>query len=380
MTDATSRPLWIGTYPRPGTAPGSGEGVHRVDVDPADGTVRAERLVATVPSPAFLALHPTGRTLYAVSETPAGTLSAFRLDGPEGDAAPVVSGAVASGGDDPCHVLALPDAVWVANYGDGVAAALPADPGSGDLGAEAVTTFPGAGSGPVAARQGGPHAHFVAAAGDDVVVSDLGADVLRRYPASPAPGGSVDGGADESPGDVAATLPPGTGPRHLVTLPDGSLVVVGELDARVHVLTPDGDGWAPSSAAPVSAGAAAGTDFASHVTLSADGMRLHVGVRGSDVLAVHRVRYPAGSSGAPTLEHLADVPLGEGAWPRHHAVVSTPAGTGGAAGATPATELVVVALQGTSELATVRVDTTTGRGEVVSRYGLPTPPACVLEA
>lgn len=375
MTDATTRSLWIGTYPRPGTTPGSGEGVWRVDVDAVDGAVRAERLVAALESPSFLALHPSGRTLYAVSETPAGALTAFGLPGPDlpgpgRDEAslPAVSGAVGTGGDDPCHVLALPDAVWVANYGDGVAATLPVDPGSGDLAAEQVTTFPGAGSGPVAARQGGPHAHFTAAAGDDVLVCDLGADVLRRYPASTAGDGAP---ADAPVGDVAATLPPGTGPRHLVRLPGGSLVVVGELDARVHVLAADGDGWVPASSTPVCRSARAGEDFAAHVTLSADGTRLHVGVRGADVLAVHRVHDP--DAGAPTLEHLADVPLGEGAWPRHHAVVGTGAEQ-------DATELVVVALQGRSELAGVRVDAVTGAGEVVSRHGLPTPPACVLES
>jgi hypothetical protein len=127
--------------------------------------------------------------------------------------------------------------------------------------------------------------------------------------------------------NTVAHLPPGTGPRHLVALPDGSLVVVGELDARAHVLVRDGDGGVPASAVPLHPGAEAGTHFAAHVTLSADGSRLHVTVRGSDVLAVHRVRTPGGGT-PPTLEHLADVPLGDGAWPRHHAVLGGPGACG----------------------------------------------------
>ncbi|WP_166850698.1 beta-propeller fold lactonase family protein [Isoptericola sp. BMS4] len=360
MTESTSRALWIGTYPAPGAAAGSGEGIWSVDVDRADGRVRGGRLAAAAAAPSFLALHPGGRTLYAVSETPAGSLLAFDVEGEPGtDAKLVPAGAVPSGGDAPCHVLAGGAEVWVANYGDGVAAAASVDAGSGRLAAGAPRTFAGSGSGPVAARQGGPHAHFVADVDGQVLVSDLGADVLRRY-------------ADGGDAGVAATLPPGTGPRHLVRLPDGSLVVVGELDARAHVLVRDGDGWSPASAVPLHPGAEAGTHFAAHVTLSADGTRLHVTVRGSDVLAVHRVRRPDGGA-PPVLEHLADVPLGDGGWPRHHAVVASPDDGQDA-------ELVVVALQGTRELATVALDPVTGTGEVTSRYAMPTPPACVLEA
>ncbi|MEL7976552.1 beta-propeller fold lactonase family protein [Isoptericola sp. F-RaC21] len=367
MTERDARAqLWVGTYPQPGTAPGSGESIWRVALGP-DGAVESATPAAAATSPSFLALHPSGRTLYAVGETPAGTLTAFRLEDDEGSDDGVhlaPAGSLASGGDDPCHVLALGDAVWVANYGDGVAASVDVDPATGDLAAEGVVAHPGVGSGPVVERQAGPHAHFVAAAGDDVLVCDLGADVVRRYPAAGADAGA--------PADVAAVLPPGTGPRHLVALPDGSLVVVGELDARAHVLVRDGDGWTPAAAVPISPAAEAGRDYPAHVTLSADGARLHVGLRGVDVLAVLRVTLVDG--GAPVLEHLADVPLGAGTWPRHHAVLSASDDEGDQA------ETVVVALQDSSELATVRLDPATGTGEVVARHALPTPPACVLES
>ncbi|HWV77400.1 MAG TPA: beta-propeller fold lactonase family protein [Isoptericola sp.] len=363
MTERDARAqLWVGTYPQAGGGPGSGESIWRVALG-ADGAVEVATPAVAATSPSFLALHPGGRTLYAVGETPAGTLSAFRVeDDGEADGARLApSGSLASGGDDPCHVLALGDTVWVANYGDGVASSVDVDPATGDLAAEGVVAHPGVGSGPVVERQAGPHAHFVAQAGDDVLVCDLGADVVRRYPAAGADAGAA--------ADVAAVLPPGTGPRHLVALPDGSLVVVGELDARAHVLVRDGDGWAPATAVPVSPAAEAGRDFPAHVTLSADGTRLHVGLRGADVLAVLRVGQDGGT---PVLEHLADVPLGDGAWPRHHAVLASDSPDGA--------ETVVVALQGRSELATVRVDPATGAGEVVARYALPTPPACVLES
>ena len=60
--------------------------------------------------------------------------------------------------------------------------------------------------------------------------------------------------------------------------------------------------------------------------------------------------------------------------PRHHAVLSA-SGVG-----SDQPEIVVVALQDSSELATVRLVPATGTGEVVARHALPTPPACVLES
>ncbi|WP_425955986.1 lactonase family protein [Xylanimonas sp. McL0601] len=362
MTTPAQRTLWIGTYPAEGASAGSGEGIWRVDVD-ADGRFGEPRLVVTSPSPSFVALHPSGRTLYAVAEDAPGAVSAFPVsdDGALGD--PVT---LASGGTFPCHLLALTDALWVANYGDGVAAVAALDPDTGAFAVDAVARFEGSGTGPQEDRQEGPHAHFTAAAGDLALVVDLGADVIRRYPAGPP---AAD--APETDHVVAAALPAGTGPRHLVTLPDGALVVAGELDARLHVLTPAGPGsWEHAASTPATTVEARDPEqraAPSHVALSGD--LLTLGVRGADVLSVHRA--VPGEAGVPTLEPLADVPLGAGALPRHHAVLGETA---------DGRRLVVVARQGTGDLAAVLVDPVTGEGEVVDALPLPTPPACVLEA
>jgi 6-phosphogluconolactonase (cycloisomerase 2 family) len=66
------------------------------------------------------------------------------------------------------------------------------------------------------------------------------------------------------------------------------------------------------------------------------------------------------------LENVADIDLGAGAWPRHHAVLAD-------------SGIVVVAAQNTDELIAVRLDRTTGNGEITDRLELPVP-ACVLEA
>ncbi|MDR7383757.1 lactonase family protein [Promicromonospora iranensis] len=359
--------LWIGTYPASGDAPGTGEGVWRVGVD-GSGRFTGGELVTQVAAPSFLALDPSGRTLLAVTEAEPGTLTSFRVS----DAGMLTpAGSTPSGGTSPCHVVATDTAAWVANYGDGVAAVVGL---SADGALATPRTFPHAGTGPVEDRQEGPHAHFVHVWGDRVLVSDLGTDELRTYP--------LDAGAaapGEAPsGEVAVVLPPGTGPRHLAELADGTILLVGELDCRLHVLVPAG----PGRLAHVGSVAITGrtmpdgsAGYPSHVTV--DGDLVHVGVRGPDVLSVLRVHDAAvapdgvdaavpGAVAHLVLENVADIDLGAGAWPRHHAVLAD----GG---------VVVVAAQNTDELIAVRLDRTSGQGEVTDRLELPVP-ACVLEA
>lgn len=388
------RDLWIGTYPAQGGAAGSGEGVWRVEVGP-DGTFGEPWLVAATPAPSFLALHPSGRTLYAAAEQGSGAVSAFPVldDGSLGE--PVTR---SSGGDSPCHLLALDDVLWVANYMDGATTYVELDPADGSFATAGGTDQADPGTGPVTDRQEGPHAHFALrvpapdGVHEDVLVVDLGTDAVHRFPVHPWD--LTRAGSASSP--YAALLPAGTGPRHAVLLPGGALVVAGELDARLHVLTaatgyadpravdaaPDDpvrgrvvvDGWAPASSVPATAGVpdtARRPAQPSHVTYTPTphGGLLLTGVRGSDVLAVHRVH--DADTAEPTLEPLADVDLGDGAWPRHHEVLGT---------AADGRLLVVVARQEGGDLTSVLVDPATGDGEVVGTVGLPTPPACVLEA
>ena len=353
--------LWIGTYPTAGNAPGTGEGIWRVDIDPS-GKFAGGELVVQAASPSFLALDPSGRTLLAVTEREPGRLTSFRVSD-AGTLSP--ASAADSGGWGPCHVVATDTVAWVANYTDGVAAAVPL---ADDGGLRAPRTFSHAGSGPVEDRQEGPHAHFTHVWGDRVLVSDLGTDELRTYPLDPA---------EALGGEVAAVLPPGTGPRHLVELADGTILVAGELDCRLHVLVPAGPGRLEHVGSVAITGRTmpdGAPGYPSHISVAGD--LVHVGVRGPDVLSVLRLRDAAAAADGPgdgpgvvghlVVENVSDVDLGAGAWPRHHAVLAD----GG---------VVVVAAQNTDELIAIRLDRTSGEGEVVDRLELPVP-ACVLEA
>lgn len=335
MSDA-HRPLWIGTYPEAGAGSpaGRGEGIWRVTLDVATGTLGEPRLVATTPAPSFLTVRRpdpgTGGSdvLYAVAETADGTVTAFAIENGDGDDValrPLTT--VASGGDDPCHLLLAPDGrtLYVVNYSSGTVGVLPLDADGGFapevLAAGGPVHVHGhAGAGPDAERQEGPHAHFamLAPGGDHLLVADLGTDELRRYRVRP------DGLLD--PDGIAATLPPGTGPRHTAVLPDGRhLVVVGELDVTLHVLAWDS---ATASASVVQslpacraglrtdARRSTGTRvLPAHVEVAGD--RVHVSVRGSDVLATFEVM---DVDGAVRLEPAREVRV-PGEWPRHFAVV-----------------------------------------------------------
>ncbi|CAN5178922.1 lactonase family protein [soil metagenome] len=373
MTSARTS-LWIGTYPEAGAGSpaGLGGGVWRVAVDAASGTLGVAELVAVTPSPSFVATHPSGRVLYAVGELTAGTVTAFTV--PDDAATPGrldVLDVVASGGADPCHLLLAPDArtLYVANYSSGTLGVLPLDADgrfTAQVRAEGgpVQVWGHEGSGPDASRQEGPHAHFAAITpgGRFVVVADLGTDELRRYARDPATG--LLGAAG-----IAATLPPGTGPRHLVFAPDGlTAYVVGELDVSVCVLA-----WDPGTASGAlvqqlpagppldhrdreQGGTGGGRRvLPSHVEL--DGDRLLVAVRTSDVLAGYAVT----ADGTLVADGATALP---GAWPRHFAVVE---GT------------VVVAAQVGDALVALRPGDSAAGWVVSSVLPLPAP-ACVVRA
>jgi len=308
--------IWIGTY---------AGAIHQARFEAAElhgtGTVLAS------PDPSFLAVHPRSGVLYAVAEIEEGTVSAF-----SGAGEPIAT--VPSGGSIPCHLLVRDESVWVANYGDGTATAIPLDSDGGFAGA--AKSYPATGSGPDPERQSGPHAHSTTLVGDELWVADLGTDLLRRFA----------GDTELEP----VRLPAGSGPRHLAVLPDGVVAVATELDAGLVVVR-DGAVVAhvPATATPAPAGE---RNYPSHIALV--GELLVIAVRGADVLSTFRL-----DADGPV--HLADSPVG-GRWPRHFAAID---------------EFVLVACQHTDEVTVLRLDQQTGRTEQVGGLAVPAP-ACML--
>lgn len=143
------RPLYVGTYT---SAPGGGTGIGLASYDPESGLITGSGTLTGVPDPSYLAVHPDGRTLYAVDERQDGGVTAVRLADRQ------VLGTRSTGGAGPCHLSVHPSGRWLlsANYTSGSVAVHPID-GSGALGERtALVTHTSPKPGP---GQEGPHAH-----------------------------------------------------------------------------------------------------------------------------------------------------------------------------------------------------------------------------
>jgi 6-phosphogluconolactonase len=224
-------------------------------------------LLAETLSPSFLTVTDDRAFVYVANETmsfdgrPSGAVTAYRRNVQTGACSPL--GSRLSGGTMPAHLALDPSErfIVVANSRSGSIACLPrlAD---GSLGKVAVfLKLDGAGVHPV--RQTGAHPHMIAfdPVTGQLLVPDLGVDVVRVFDFS------VNGQLSPVP---AATLrvAPGAGPRQLAFHPDGdALFVLNELNntllaarrsdgrfrwtASVSTLTPHSSGHAYSGSVRV---------------------------------------------------------------------------------------------------------------------------------
>ncbi len=221
--------VYIGTYTR-----GESKGIYAWRFDPATGRLAELGLAAEAVNPSFLAVHPNGRYLYAVSEVAefaggkSGAVNAYQIDRQTGKLA--LLNQVSSRGTGPCYVAfdATGRCLLVANYGSGSVAALPVAPDGRLREASAVVQHTGSSVNP--RRQREPHAHSIQASPDNrfVLAADLGVDKLLVYRFDPA------GGSLEPHDPPFAALPPGSGPRHFAFHPSGRYVyVINELASTI---------------------------------------------------------------------------------------------------------------------------------------------------
>src|SRR4051794_30222181 len=89
--------VYFGTY-----TGHSAKGIYAYRFQPATGQLKPLGVVAVTPNPSFLAVHPSGRFLYAANEHESNTVSAFAIDTATGKLTMLNS--VSSKGDGPCHV------------------------------------------------------------------------------------------------------------------------------------------------------------------------------------------------------------------------------------------------------------------------------------
>lgn len=235
--DAGDYLVYFGTY----TGPKS-KGIYVSRLDPATGRLTSPELAAESTSPSFLAVHPTGQSLYAVNEVgtfdgkPGGSVTAFAVNSQTGKLTQLnQSSAMGSG---PCHLVVDKAGrnVLLANYGGGSVAVLPIQP-DGKLG-EASAFVQHAGSSVNPDRQKEPHAHAIEldAANRFAFVPDLGLDKVMIYRFDPAKG-SLTANSPSS-----ASVKPGAGPRHFAFSPDGRFAyVINEMQCTITAFSYDAE-------------------------------------------------------------------------------------------------------------------------------------------
>jgi 6-phosphogluconolactonase len=216
------------------------KGIYVSRLDPATGRLTPATVAAETASPSFLAVHPSGRFLYAVNEVsrydgkPAGSVIGYTIDRATGTLKALNNHSTQGAG--PCHLIVDPTGknVLVANYGGGSVAVMPVQP-DGTL-KEPSSFIQHKGSSANASRQEGPHAHgiYVDPANRFAFVPDLGLDKVMIYRFEPGTGKLSANQPD------CAAIASGSGPRHFAFLPNGRFAyVINEMLCTVTAFSYD---------------------------------------------------------------------------------------------------------------------------------------------
>jgi 6-phosphogluconolactonase (cycloisomerase 2 family) len=242
----------------------------------------AGELLTAVAELAALARHPWLPIIYGVSGG-AGIVRAWDLSG---DGARLVSES-STAGIEPCHVAIDVGGrmLVVANYESGSIAVWELTSDGALLGAPGVIELSGSSVTPD--RQSGPRPHQLVFVNDSVCVVDLGADAVHIFTISP-----LRSGANALTAAKSVSVPAGTGPRNLVTLPHDRIAFTGELGSTVisGKLNGHPSNWrsSPSTkdARPISGPP---RNFPGDIQRSPDGQLVYVANRGNDTIATFSV-------------------------------------------------------------------------------------------
>lgn len=279
--------VYFGTY-----TGGESRGIYRCRMNTTSGRIWEPKIAAEMENPTFLALHPNGRCLYAVSEVQrdgerlGGTVGAFARNLATGALRPL--NRRPSGGFGPCHLSVdqTGRCLVVANYISGSVSAMRIEE-DGRLG-ETSAFFQYQGSSVDPNRQKGPHAHSVNFSPDFrfIFVCDLGVDRVLIYRFDTQSGGM----APVEPPSVAVA--PGGGPRHFAFHPSGRFAyVINELNSTVTVFRYAAEKGALHEEQTVSTLPEDfhGESTTAEVLVSSDGRYLYGSNRGHDSIVIFAV-------------------------------------------------------------------------------------------
>jgi len=271
----------------------NGGGIQCFAVDRQTGALTSRALTTGIADPTWLLI--AGDMLYAASEvTPAGTVSAYRIDQTTGSLR-LINRVDAAGGK-PVHLSLHPAGrhLFVANYDGGTIAVLPIgadgslEPASdiktdrGCVGPAKPTNAP---PGSFAdSGHDGPHAHYVESdpSGRFVLHTDLGQDRIYVW--------QFEAGALTPAATPFITAVPGSGPRHLVWAPDGRRVyALAEESSTLTAYGFEAGTLTPIETVSTLPAGFAGTSYGSDLKLSADGRFAYAANRLHDSIATFAI-------------------------------------------------------------------------------------------
>jgi len=298
--------VFVGTY----TSKTESKGIYGYDFDADTGKLAPKGVAAETPDPSWVAVHPSGKFLYAANEAgKASTVSAFAIDKKNGKLE--LLNQLPSLGEDPCYLSfdKTGKYAFVANYTSGTIAVFPILT-DGRLGEHTALVQDQGATGPNKERQEGPHAHWIETSPDNrfVLVADLGLDEVLVYKFD-ARSGTL------TPNEPAfARMKAGSGPRHLVFHPNGKFVFsVSELSSTATSFAYDAKKGTLKEIGAVSTlpPGFSGRNDVAEAAVHPNGKFLYVSNRGNDSVAILSVDPAKG-----TLAPVGGIPTG-GKQPRH---------------------------------------------------------------
>jgi 6-phosphogluconolactonase len=345
--------FYIGTYTHSTSYPGStSTGIYQASLDLGAGTLGPTNLAATATNASFVALHPSHRFLYAVSET-GNYVSAYSINPTTRNL--TYLNQLSSGGSGPVHLVVdnAGTSLLVANYNSGSVAVLSILT-NGSLGSQ--TAFDQhTGSGPLC------HCVALDASNQFAFVCDKGLDKVFSYQFNAAQGTLT---ANNPPWTAVAT---GSGPRHLafdsqnrhayVICELSSTLIAFNYNSQTGVLT----AFQTNSTLP--AGRTASNNAAAEIVVHPSGKFVYGSNRannsnGTNSVAVFAVNGP---TGALTLVQQAPT----GSTPRNFALDPTGA-------------FCIVANQGANTVVLYSIDPATGLLTMKAQSLAVSMPVCVL--
>ncbi len=311
-------------------------------------------------NPTFLNVDAERRLLYAIGETvdetgnKVGEAAAFAIDAASGKLE-LLNRAVTVASTT-CHIQrdAASKYATVTSYHGGMVG-LSAIEADGRIGA-LLDSQQHTGSSSHPERQDRPHPHssFYSPDGRYLLVSDLGLDLIITY--------ALDREQNKLARVQAATVPPGSGPRHLTFHPNGKFVyVINEINSTISSFAYEAEHGELTPLSTVGTIPASVTieNSCAEIAISKDGRYLYGSNRGHDSIVVFSVNSDDGS--LEVVQHISV----EGGHPRHFAL-------------TPNGAYLLAANRDTDNIVTFSVDANSGKLTYTGVQEQVSKPVCVI--